>query len=337
MNKVFLVFFILLTTGLLVGCGPEKEADFSDNGEELVFNRFEQKLFSLGDTISLEELAVLKNEFGPFLDVFAYDIMSMSGSNDTLLSLSLSFFVSDTNISALYDSVMVRYATMDVLESKLQKSLSIRKSYFPSKTIPKVYTYLSAFNYGVVTADSILGIGLDMFLGSDNPYYQLIGFPTYLSSRFSKEYIIPNCLRAICQSDYDPLEVKNELLSQMVYQGKVIYYIKNLAPDLNDTLVTGYSGKQLAWCDANESSIWGFFIENKLLFNTDASEYMKYVSEGPTTKGFPEESPGKVGAYTGWQIVNRYMERNEEVTLEQLMNNNDALQILEASGYKPNK
>ena len=42
------------------------------------------------------------------------------------------------------------------------------------------------FNYIAIATDSILGIGLEMFLGKDAPYYQHIThkFPQYMHQRF---------------------------------------------------------------------------------------------------------------------------------------------------------
>jgi hypothetical protein len=61
---------------------------------------------------------------------------------------------------------------------------------------------------------------------------------------------------------------------------------------------------------------------------------MKYVSEGPTTGGFPKESPGNLGQWIGYRIVKSYMEKQPD-NLMALMNENDYKKILHDSGYKP--
>jgi uncharacterized protein YjaZ len=99
----------------------------------------------------------------------------------------------------------------------------------------------------------------------------------------------------------------------------------------------GYTKEQLEWCIKNESNIWAFFIEQKLLYSTVVQQYIKYISDGPTTNGLPKESPAKIGAWIGWQIVKAYMNNNPAITLEQLLKEKDAQKILNNSNYKPKK
>ena len=47
------------------------------------------------------------------------------------------------------------------------------------------------------------------------------------------------------------------------------------------------------------------------------------------------KSPGRIAYWLGWKIVYEYIENNKNLTLEQLMQNTDAQQILQQSGYKP--
>jgi len=61
------------------------------------------------------------------------------------------------------------------------------------------------------------------------------------------------------------------------------------------------------------------------------------LSEGPFTPGLGErtESAPKLGVWTGWQIVRKYMKENKGVTVAQLMAERDAQKILNLSKYKP--
>jgi len=337
MNFKIYQSYLILTLFLLTGCTNDRAVDVTGIEVEVDLHRFEREVFSVGDTILPPYIEELRTEFGGFIEVFANNIMTMRVDNDTAFASNLNYFVNDTSVREVYNRVNEKYEDLDWLETDLHDFLKYYKYYFPDKEAPFITTYVSAFNYGVITSDTILGIGLDMFLGKDFIYYSQIGIPAYLYSRFTPEFIVPNCIRAIAQNDYDPLLVKNELLSQMVYEGKLIYFIKQMAPGLHDSLVTGFTGDQLEWCYESESEIWGFLIEQKLLFNTDPSTYVKYVNDGPTTSGFPDRSPGKVASFTGWKIVDEYMDKNPNVSLKQLMELNDAQSILESSGYKPNK
>ena len=102
-------------------------------------------------------------------------------------------------------------------------------------------------------------------------------------------------------------------------------------------LKSGYSSSQLAWCRTNEKLIWSFFIDNKLLFSFDPNLMNKYVNDGPTTNGFPKESPGNIGQFIGWQIVRSYMKNHPGVSLQKLMEEKDLIKIYNESQYKPGK
>ena len=122
----------------------------------------------------------------------------------------------------------------------------------------------------------------------------------------------------------------------MIYNGKIMYFMDQVLPDVADTTKIGYTTKQLEWCQEFKSKIWGYFLEENLLYESDYQKYQKYLTEAPFTPGLGEknESAPKLAVWTGWQIVREYMEKHPEVTLPQLMANQDAQEILNGSKYK---
>ncbi|MBK8388862.1 MAG: hypothetical protein IPL23_05995 [Saprospiraceae bacterium] len=51
----------------------------------------------------------------------------------------------------------------------------------------------------------------------------------------------------------------------------------------------------------------------------------------------PIEAPGRTANYIGLQIVKKYMESDDVLTLDALIENKDVQKILDSSGYKPKK
>ncbi|MBL0343373.1 MAG: hypothetical protein IPP71_22435 [Bacteroidetes bacterium] len=338
MRKLLKITIFILTSVVYSSCQREKlDVNVDDIKISTTIKRFEKDLFEGPTTDELEKFELLKKNYGDFLNVFAFKILNIPEQSDSVTASNLSKFVSDHEVSDIYRLTDSVYKSTDEIDLGMESFFRHHKYYFPEKPIPSVVTYISAFNYAVITTDSVIGIGLDMFLGSNIAYYPRLGIPRYLFEKFRKEYIVPSAIKAWFQSDYDVSEVKNELLSQMVYQGKLLYYMNAMAPEMDDTLRTGYTEQQLKWCESNEASIWSFFIENKMLFNTDPSQYSKFVNEGPATNGFPKEAPGKIGTWVGGQIVKAYMNKNSDATLKDLLKEKDAQKILEISGYKPQK
>jgi hypothetical protein len=84
--------------------------------------------------------------------------------------------------------------------------------------------------------------------------------------------------------------------------------------------------------------MWRYFIEKKLLYDTDQKLIPRFINPAPFSKFYLEidnESPGKVGSWVGWQIVRAFMENNE-VSLQQLLQM-DYKELFEKSKYKPKK
>ena len=106
-------------------------------------------------------------------------------------------------------------------------------------------------------------------------------------------------------------------------------------PKAPNSIKISYNEAQLNWCDNNEEPVWFYFIDNDLLYTKETTEIIKYMGEAPFIQGFPDGSPGRIGHWLGWQIVKAYMEKNPTITIEKLMLNDNAQQILNASKYKP--
>ena len=84
--------------------------------------------------------------------------------------------------------------------------------------------------------------------------------------------------------------------------------------------------------------MWSNFIENQYLFSSDSKLPNRFVNDAPFSKFYLEidnETPGRVGAWLGWQIVRSFVENND-TKLQDLMKL-DAKTIFDKSRYKPVK
>lgn len=114
-----------------------------------------------------------------------------------------------------------------------------------------------------------------------------------------------------------------------------MYLTKRMLPNQPDSLIFGYTPQQYKWCQRNENNIWTYLIENKLLFTTNLLDINKMINDAPFTSGFSRESPGRTAVWIGYRIVEQFMERNQEYTLDDLMKVNDYQYILNKAKYKP--
>lgn len=236
----------------------------------------------------------------------------------------------------LYTEVQKKYANFESVQKELETLFKHIKYNFPKTKTPKVITVISEMDYNnkVIYADSLLIISLELYLGKEHKFYQ---FPNYLKQNFEQKQIMPDVVSSFSVNKIAPV-TDNSLLSQMIYFGKQLYLKDLLLPDYSDADKMGYTPEQIKWCEENESYMWRYFLENEMLYSVDSKLGNRFVNPAPFSKFYLEidnESPGRVGAWVGWQIVRSYV-KNNEVPVEELLKMN-AKEIFEKSKYKPKK
>ncbi len=307
---------------------PETKAAFEKTNLEI--HRYEQALFSIDPNNLAKGLEQLQPQFGVFFN---------PGWNDTLNLLRLKDFITDPEIGAVYRLTQKEFKDISPLKTELEKAFSQLRMYEPNFTIPVVYTYISGLDIEtpVIYGDSAMAIGLDLFLGKDAEPYKHSDIPLYKVQRLTPQHLPAACMMAVSESMVKIDESKFELLNEMIYAGKQLYFLDVTLPQTPDYIKIGYSEQQLDWCKENEGNIWGYFIENQILYSPSKDFYKKFIIDAPFTSGLPKESPGRLGAWVGWQIVRAYMKKQPDQTLDALMQNTDFQEILQVSKYKPKK
>ena len=106
-------------------------------------------------------------------------------------------------------------------------------------------------------------------------------------------------------------------------------------PEYPDSIITGYTQQQVKWCKENEGLIWSYISKNEDLNAIDPTTIQTYIGEGPFTQGFSQElSPGNLGQWLGWQIVNKYAEKNAGMHPREVIKAS-ARTILDQAKYRP--
>ena len=333
--KQFLAASFVLT--LLFGCKPNPlKVNISDIKNDINIVRFDKELFSINSTDTINHIKELRSKYPEFFDLFTYRVIQIGGINDTLFFDGIKRFLSDTLILSIKNIVESEFADFDKIGSELNKSFKYYQYYFPGKELPTIYTTISGFNQSVVTAENIVGISLDKYLGRECSYYrQLSSTPQYKIQNMHKEKIVSDVMYAWGITEFEQSEKATTLLDNMIYYGKLMYFVDAMLPDTEDSLKIGYTKVQLDWCKRNEAQMWSQLIEYKMLYSNKRMDIIRYINNSPTTSGFPLESPGRTGVWIGWQIVRKYMEKFPETKLSVLMKNDDYQQILNDSRYFP--
>jgi len=297
--------------------------------------RFEQELQALapqpGEVASLR----LKQKYPAFATLFTREIIGAGDLEEEEGRRLVGLFLTDSMVLRSAEEVKKVFPTTGWLQKSLTGSFRHYLYYWPGKPLPVVYTCISGFNEPVFAAPGLIGISLDKFLGIDFGFYPLLGIPRYKQLRMIPERIPVEVMRTWGLSLFPISDEATTLLDHIIHQGKLLHFTEAMLPATPDTLLTGFTQKQLRWCRSNEAAMWSYLVENKLLFSTDRMDILRYTGDGPTTNGFPRESPARTGEWLGRQIIRSYLKNNPGIILPVLMENCNYQEILNRSGYMP--
>ncbi len=333
MNTRIIALFLLFCLG---ACNAEDQApDVSGIQVPLEQLHFEQDFFAI-DTNQLEKsITALDKKYPGFTTVFLSNILALMPASE--LADLKSFYRA---YHPLFKQSNAIFKEQEKQSQKIKQGLQYVKHYFPNYPLPnQVISFIGPINsFGSILTEDAIAIGLQLFMGKDHPLYtseegQAL-YPAYISRKFEPAYIPVSAMNNIVLDMFPEQMSGKPLVAQMVELGKRMYVVDHLLPALSDTLITGYSSKQLEACLNNEKNIWSFFIQNDLLYKSDPQLVREYVTEGPFTQAFGKESPGNIGQFLGWQIVKNWMKKNKALSFEALMKK-DPIQLFEEAKYKP--
>ena len=322
MKQLFLL--ITLVFVFMSSCSNTNTPLVSDVDPLIEISHFDHRFFAMDSSEFDNELLKLKKDFPTFFKI---------GEDD--LRFKNRFF--DPQIRELYDAMDSIYGSTTTLETKLTKAFKYFYHYFPNQDSLKIYTWISNFENlePIMISDNTLLIALDMYLGDTSRFYKTA--PEYIRQSFNEKYIVSHVFHSYFRANV-PLLKNSSLLSSMLHYGKIHYLSSFMLPNAEQEIIMTYPTAKMDWCVSNESNVWAYFIENKLLYSTSYQNKQRFIDDAPFSKfytNFDTETPGKIGQWIGWKIVESYMDANPEISLTELITEQDAQKILRESHYKP--
>jgi len=332
------IFFLAIV--ILFACNNSKTVDVSDIKVKVEVLRFDQDLAKLNPDKLNSQLPLLQKKYGAFYKDYFQKILNLGSLADTgYYKLVRQIIKGNAFIDLQHETDSV-YTNTKQIKTQISEAYKHILYYYPQTKVPKFITYISGFQVQNPIGVGYIGIGLDMFLGANSMFYPALveSVPSYISKRFTPENITPRVVELLAREEMFPeLNKDKSLLSKMIYNGKIMYFMDKVCPTLPDSIKIGYNTIQAKWAVQNEPDIWGFFLDENLLYETDYFKIQRYLSEAPFTPGIgsQKESAPKLGIFIGWQIVKKYMAENPDVTLQQLMLERDEQKILRLAKYHP--
>lgn len=318
------------------GCKRDKyKVDVDKVPLEMRYRRLDRDVFRTPKATADEVLAKVKADYPDFYRPYFSGVLGLGDPDRPEFNVPLAGFINDVYINQLVDEVNKTYSQTEPLEKELTAAFKRYHAFVPEAAVPDVVFCISALNYSVVATDSVMAIGLDMFLGRNFEPYRALSFPDYILYRKDREHLLPEVLQGWLLSEFPRDPSRNALVDHMVYTGKIMFLLGIMLPGYDDEKLFGYTPEAVRFIRENEAQVWAYFIENKLLFTEDKREIMKFVDEAPFAAGMPREVPGRIGIWVGRNLVRSYMDSNPGVTVAQLMADNDYRAIFTQSKYKP--
>jgi len=336
---VISVLFIMLCS-----CNNgEKAPDVSNIKVSLQTYRLDQDFAQIDTNQIGVALQQLHQKYPDFLNFYLDTLMGFKiagnyADSAAAIQQGLKPFLTYKDYRGLFDTVAKHFPNTKSIESDLTKGFQYMEYYYPHYQVPKIIYLVSGLeNWGAFTYETTtVGIGLDMFLGENYPYYRSVGIPDYMDSHMRPAYI-PVAVFTTVYEDAHPLQMdERDLLDMIIQRGKEQYFLHKILPNTADSTMFGFSQAQVDWCKGNEQEMYNFFISNNLFYSKDRQQVVRYINDGPFATGMPSQSPGNVGSWVGLEIVKAYMKQHPQTTMQQLLElNTDAQLFLEQSKYKP--
>lgn len=300
---------------------------------ELSYNRYEEVLFSLDTAVFQQELKAIQGEYRPFLE---------GDLDNPEAVLYLKDFVTDPFSIELYDKVKEAFPDLSVVEAMVSEVYRHFLYYYPDIPLPKkVFTCVSGVNPetpSVMLFEDGLVISLDWYLNQDEVYDKM-GMPQYRSQRTQVASLAKDLgvvlYQHYCQSVQEDHRQGN-LLDEMVYAGKMYFFVEAMCPDIAEDVLLGYSPSQMCWATENEGNLWADMVGSQCLYTSDMEVFRTFLADGPFTNEYSHDAPARLGEFIGLHIVRSYADCHE-VSLPELMREKDLQGIFLDSKYKPKK
>ena len=304
--------------------------------------RLEDELFACKSEQDIKQFITKHREL-----IQRYDNYPIEKPTDSLHT-RLWTMVQDKDIKILYQDAKARFdedknGKWKQVVADFTLAFKHLKHYYPQFKVPKIYTTLTGLGsfWGgtdIYMDKECIVISLEYYYGKGVKHRPIVKgqyMPEYIWKRFVPEAIVPSCILAI-SNKYNAINRADKVfLAEMIAAGKAYTFVKQMMPCLADSLLTGYTQKELKNLNDKENReyVWNHLVENKVLFSNKRSVIAAYLDERPYVAEINSKCPGRVGEWLGWRIIQKYQKKHPEVSFQTLMSNQNAREIFEASGY----
>lgn len=138
------------------------------------FDRVLDEYVSLGSGTALHRM---NTDYPQQTKLLIEDVLELGEVDDPDVERQLRHYYLDSTVQVLLDEVHRQYSDVSDLENDFARVFEVLKEQDPNFSPPHVYTQISCLRQSIVVSDTLLGISLDKYLGTDFPLYQAFYTP----------------------------------------------------------------------------------------------------------------------------------------------------------------
>lgn len=327
-----IVYSLLIIIISFMGCSSTvKKGHNEAQVDKTPITRFDKDIYKYLQQPNAAKENTLKSTYPTLLPAFGR--IAMENSDPETFFTTLKEYFSHSALLQIYKDELNTFADVTSFEEELGEANARVSEHFAGRKLPELAMHVSGFRENVIILNNLISISADKYLGSNYPAYQDF-FQPYERQQMQPKYIVRDYLRAWLMSDIvKQNDGEQNLLSAMVSEGKVLYALSILLPEKDANNIIGYTSAQTAWCKENEKQVWQAIVKKNYLFSTDNMTITRLTSDAANSAMIARDAPGRIGAWTGWQIVEKYAKRKNISLLEII--NTDAQTILKEAKYNP--
>lgn len=329
-----LLFCVLIGFGASCTRNNRFKIENSQTDKPVHIIRFDSLIMNADTVHIMESVRKFYANYPDFFSIYIEQIMGSKASDTTEVAQQLKSFIANKDFKKVNNDVASVFKNTDSIENNIQLAYQYLNHYFPEINTPPVYFFVSGFNRSIIINDKFVGIGLDLYLGNTYPRYSEISYQ-YMTYNMRPASIAPDIISALLFKHFRFDGNQERLMENMLFRGKVLYLLSVIMPELKPNEIMGFNRFQWEWSRKYEDKIWHTIVGQKDLYSTDQLLINKYLNDAPFTATVSQESPGRLGTWVGWQIIQHYMENNSDISLQTLMKTTDYQTILNKSGYNP--
>lgn len=317
MRKLLVLFVVVL-----LGCDKAAE-----EASSVKIERFDEQLMQVK---TKEELQKLFTD-NPTVTNLLYDRVP----SDTAFISDVFHMVENADAQKLFGQVKETFGDLSGISSEFGSAFSEIKKLYPDFKEPRIVVGFTGLQNDMIVTDSMVVVSLDAFIGSKALYRP--DQPDYILRRFAPEYIVPNTVRFL-SNKFNKMDFgKDNFTTDMMFFGKSLEFSRAVLPNTPDSLIIGYTNREMQNAYEHQDYIWAHIIDRQLLNNENPAVNTKYFGERPYMAEISPDCPARIGQWLGWRIVELYRANNPKVSIQELMNNDNALEILRGSKYRGQK